>query len=117
MRIVQIHPNHHSGAAEIAGSWPPAWVAYLAGHLREAGFTDIQFIDAMTNHLDGEAICERLTDLKPDIVGYHGHHPIDPCGGGNPQDRIGRCPGRLARARRHSGYVHVQAGFVRGALG
>mgnify|MGYP000938064199 CR=1 FL=1 len=49
MRIVLVHPNYHSGGAEIAGNWPPAWVAYLAGHLRAAGFDDIVFIDAMTN--------------------------------------------------------------------
>jgi hypothetical protein len=30
MRIVLVHPNYHSGGAEIAGNWPPAWVAYLA---------------------------------------------------------------------------------------
>lgn len=39
MQIVFVHPNYRSGGAEIAGSWPPAWVAYLAGHLRKAGFT------------------------------------------------------------------------------
>jgi anaerobic magnesium-protoporphyrin IX monomethyl ester cyclase len=38
-----------SGGAEIAGNWPPAWVAYLAGSLKAAGFDDIHFIDAMTN--------------------------------------------------------------------
>ena len=26
------------GGAEIAGNWPPAWVAYLAGSLKRAGF-------------------------------------------------------------------------------
>jgi hypothetical protein len=25
MRIVLIHPNYHSGGAEIAGNWPPEW--------------------------------------------------------------------------------------------
>ena len=39
MRIVLVHPNYHSGGAEIAGNWPPAWVAYLSGHLKDAGFT------------------------------------------------------------------------------
>ena len=29
MRILLLHPNYHSGGAEIAGNWPPAWVAYL----------------------------------------------------------------------------------------
>ncbi|MEL7140043.1 MAG: magnesium-protoporphyrin IX monomethyl ester anaerobic oxidative cyclase [Pseudomonadota bacterium] len=69
MRIVLIHPNYHSGGAEIAGNWPPAWVAYLAGHLKSAGFTDVHFIDAMTNHLDDDELRKRLTELKPDVVG------------------------------------------------
>jgi anaerobic magnesium-protoporphyrin IX monomethyl ester cyclase len=69
MRIVLVHPNYHSGGAEIAGSWPPAWVAYLAGSLRRAGFDDIHFIDAMTHHIDDEALAARLGALKPDLVG------------------------------------------------
>ncbi len=68
MRIVFIHPNYHSGGAEIAGSWPPAWVAYLTGHLKRSGFNDVHFIDAMTNHLTDDDIRTRLSDLKPDIV-------------------------------------------------
>ena len=31
MRIALIHPNYHSGGAEIAGNWPPAWAANLSG--------------------------------------------------------------------------------------
>jgi anaerobic magnesium-protoporphyrin IX monomethyl ester cyclase len=69
MRIVLIHPNYHSGGAEIAGNWPPAWVAYLAGHLRSAGFDDITFIDAMTNHLSDDDLRARLLELQPDVVG------------------------------------------------
>ena len=48
MRIILIHPNYHSGGAEIAGNWPPAWVAYLTGAAKSAGFADVHFIDAMT---------------------------------------------------------------------
>ncbi|MAW88436.1 MAG: magnesium-protoporphyrin IX monomethyl ester anaerobic oxidative cyclase [Phyllobacteriaceae bacterium] len=69
MRIVLVHPNYHSGGAEIAGNWPPAWVAYLAGPLRKAGFDDIHFVDAMTNDLSEEAVRDRLAELRPDIVG------------------------------------------------
>ena len=69
MRIVLVHPNYHSGGAEIAGNWPPAWVAYIAGPLKKAGYTDIHFIDAMTNDLDNETLAKRLGELKPDIVG------------------------------------------------
>jgi anaerobic magnesium-protoporphyrin IX monomethyl ester cyclase len=69
MRIVLIHPNYHSGGAEIAGNWPPAWVAYLTGPLKAAGFTDIRFIDAMTNDLSDEQLRAQLADADADIVG------------------------------------------------
>ncbi len=69
MRILFVHPNYHSGGAEIAGNWPPAWVAYLTGHLRKAGFDDIHFIDAMTHHVDPDALRARMAALKPDLVG------------------------------------------------
>jgi len=69
MRIVFVHPNYRSGGAEIAGTWPPAWVAYLTGSLRRAGFDDIHFIDAMTDNLDDETVGARLEQLAPDVVG------------------------------------------------
>ncbi|KGF70758.1 radical SAM protein [Hoeflea sp. BAL378] len=69
MRIVLVHPNYHSGGAEIAGNWPPAWAAYLAGHLRGAGFDDIHFIDAMTNDIPDDVLARRLAELQPDVVG------------------------------------------------
>ena len=69
MRIVFVHPNYHSGGAEIAGNWPPAWVAYLSGVLKDAGFHDIHFLDAMTNHMTDEELREKLDELQPDLVG------------------------------------------------
>lgn len=69
MRILFIHPNYHSGGAEIAGNWPPAWVAYLAGSLKAAGFDDIHFIDAMTNHVDEPEMRRRLAEIQPDVIG------------------------------------------------
>ena len=69
MRIVLVHPNYHSGGAEIAGSWPPAWVAYLAGALKQAGYTDVQFIDAMTDHLDDDTLRARIREARPDVIG------------------------------------------------
>jgi anaerobic magnesium-protoporphyrin IX monomethyl ester cyclase len=69
MRILLIHPNYHSGGAEIAGNWPPSWVAYLAGYLKQAGFTDICFVDAMTDHLDEADLDARIRAYAPDIVG------------------------------------------------
>lgn len=69
MRILFIHPNYHSGGAEIAGNWPPAWVAYLTGALKQAGFPDIHFIDAMTNDIDDDSLKARIAAIGPDIVG------------------------------------------------
>ncbi|MCG5548074.1 magnesium-protoporphyrin IX monomethyl ester anaerobic oxidative cyclase [Halorhodospira halochloris] len=68
MRIVFIHPNYSSGGAEIAGNWPPAWVAYLAGALKQAGFDNLRFIDAMTDNLSDDYIRQELEKEKPDIV-------------------------------------------------
>lgn len=69
MRILFIHPNYHSGGAEIAGNWPPAWVAYLTGALKKAGFPDVSFIDAMTYDIDDEALKAKIAEAKPDIIG------------------------------------------------
>jgi anaerobic magnesium-protoporphyrin IX monomethyl ester cyclase len=75
-RIVFVHPNYQSGGAEIAGNWPPAWVAYLAGPCARRGYDDIHFIDAMTNSLDDEAIFGRcLRELQPDMIGVTGITP------------------------------------------
>jgi anaerobic magnesium-protoporphyrin IX monomethyl ester cyclase len=69
MRILFIHPNYHSGGAEIAGNWPPAWVAYLSGALKKAGYPDVKFIDAMTFDVGDEALRQAIVDYAPDIVG------------------------------------------------
>ena len=70
MKIVLIHPNYHSGGAEIAGNWPPAWAAYLSGALKAAGYTDIHFIDAMTENLEDAQLAERLQQIEnPDLIG------------------------------------------------
>jgi anaerobic magnesium-protoporphyrin IX monomethyl ester cyclase len=69
MRILLVHPNYHSGGAEIAGNWPPAWAAYLAGALKGAGFDDVQFLDAMTNNLDAATIRAEMARIAPDVVG------------------------------------------------
>jgi anaerobic magnesium-protoporphyrin IX monomethyl ester cyclase len=69
MRVLLIHPNYHSGGAEIAGNWPPAWVAYLTGYLKADGYTDVVFVDAMTHHLTDDQVRSRIQEIKPDIVG------------------------------------------------
>ena len=69
MRILFIHPNYHSGGAEIAGNWPPAWVAYLTGALKKAGYTDVGFIDAMTNKMSDADLRDAIAAEKPDVIG------------------------------------------------
>ncbi|OIP69488.1 MAG: hypothetical protein AUK43_12815 [Oscillatoriales cyanobacterium CG2_30_40_61] len=68
MRIMLIQPNYHSGGAEIAGNWPPSWVPYVGGALKTAGFTDIEFVDAMTNFIEDEELAQIIQDRQPDIV-------------------------------------------------
>lgn len=68
MRSLFVHPNDHSGGAEIAGTWPPAWVAYLTGSLRKAGF-DVHFIDAMTDTVTDGDLRAWMEELAPDVVG------------------------------------------------
>jgi anaerobic magnesium-protoporphyrin IX monomethyl ester cyclase len=69
MRILFVHPNYHSGGAEIAGNWPPAWVAYLSGALKAAGYTDIRFIDAMTNNIADDDLEALIRGYNPDVIG------------------------------------------------
>jgi anaerobic magnesium-protoporphyrin IX monomethyl ester cyclase len=68
LRILLVHPNYHSGGAEIAGNWPPAWVAYLSGALKAAGYHNIRFIDAMTDHIADDALEVILREERPDAV-------------------------------------------------
>lgn len=68
MRIMLIQPNYHSGGAEIAGNWPPSWVPYVGGALKTAGFADIEFVDAMTNFIEDEALAQIIQDRQPDVV-------------------------------------------------
>ena len=69
MRILLLQPNYHSGGAEIAGNWPPAWVAYLTGYLKAGGYHDVVFVDAMTHHLSDADVRLRIEQIRPDIVG------------------------------------------------
>lgn len=68
MKIILIQPNYHSGGAEIAGNWPASWVPYVGGALKTAGFTDIEFIDAMTKYIEDDQLAKMLRDRQPDVV-------------------------------------------------
>lgn len=68
MKIMMIQPNYHSGGAEIAGNWPPSWVPYVAGALKQAGFNQIRFVDAMTNFISDENLAKIIENDQPDVV-------------------------------------------------
>ncbi len=68
MRVLMIQPNYHCGGAEIAGNWPPGWVAYIGGALKHAGFTNVRFVDAMTNDIPDEKLAELIRANAPDVV-------------------------------------------------
>jgi anaerobic magnesium-protoporphyrin IX monomethyl ester cyclase len=65
MRILILHPNYHSGGAEVAGNWPPAWAAYIAGALQSAGYPSVRFIDAMTNDIPDDNFGPRSLPSAP----------------------------------------------------
>lgn len=68
MKILMVQPNYHSGGAEIAGNWTPSWVAYIGGALKQAGFDQIRFVDAMADDLPDEQIEEIIRTNRPDVV-------------------------------------------------
>jgi anaerobic magnesium-protoporphyrin IX monomethyl ester cyclase len=68
VRILMIQPNYHSGGAEIAGNWPPSWVPYVGGALKTAGFTQVRFIDAMSNDIDDAELATLIREYQPDVV-------------------------------------------------
>lgn len=107
MRILFIHPNYRSGGAEIAGNWPPAWVAYLTGSLRRAGFDDIDFIDAMTNNITDVDLGVQIAALAPDVVGGDRDHPVNLSGRTGAAHRPATGAPRAAGAGRHPCDIHV----------
>ncbi|WP_006787088.1 magnesium-protoporphyrin IX monomethyl ester anaerobic oxidative cyclase [Thiorhodospira sibirica] len=68
MRVMMIQPNYHCGGAEIAGNWPPGWVAYIGGALKHAGISNIRFVDAMTDDIPDDRLREIIRHNQPDVV-------------------------------------------------
>ncbi len=68
MKILMVQPNYHSGGAEIAGNWTPSWVAYIGGALKQAGFDQVKFVDAMADDIPDDQIEEIILKNMPDVV-------------------------------------------------
>ena len=68
MRILMIQPNYHAGGAEIAGNWPPGWVAYIGGTIKGAGYPNVKFVDAMCEDIPDDRLKEIIRQNAPDVV-------------------------------------------------
>ncbi len=66
-KILFITPPFHVGVVEVAGSWVPLYLVYLAGAAEAAGF-HAEIYDAMTKKVGHEEIAKRIEEFKPDFV-------------------------------------------------
>jgi anaerobic magnesium-protoporphyrin IX monomethyl ester cyclase len=66
-KILFITPPYHAGVVEIAGSWVPLYLVYLAGAVRESGF-EAEIYDAMTKKVGYEEIHRKIEESRPDYV-------------------------------------------------
>ncbi len=66
-KILFVTPPYHCGVVEVAGSWPPLGLCYLAAQAEKAGW-DSEIYDAMTLRHDHKKIRKHLSKTKYDIV-------------------------------------------------
>lgn len=67
-KILFITPPYHAGVVEVAGSWIPLYLVYVAGAAREAGF-EVEIYDAMTKKVGFNEIRKKVKESNPDFVG------------------------------------------------
>lgn len=66
-KILFITVPFHAGVVEVAGSWVPLYLVYLAGAARQAGY-ETAIYDAMTKNADFPAIEQKIREFNPDFV-------------------------------------------------
>lgn len=66
-KILFITVPFHAGVVEVAGSWVPLYLVYLAGATRQAGYQTAIY-DAMTKNVSYTEIEQRIREFKPDFV-------------------------------------------------
>jgi len=66
-KILFITVPFHAGVVEVAGSWVPLYLVYLAGATRQAGY-ETAIYDAMTKNVSYAEIEQRIREFKPDFV-------------------------------------------------
>lgn len=66
-KILFVTPPYHCGVVEVAGSWPPLGLLYLAAQAERAGW-QAEVYDAMTLRDDFDAIALRLKEIEFDVI-------------------------------------------------
>jgi anaerobic magnesium-protoporphyrin IX monomethyl ester cyclase len=66
-QILFVTPPYHCGVVEVAGSWPPLGLSYLAAQAERAGW-QAQIYDAMTLRHDFARIADELTRRPFDVL-------------------------------------------------
>src|SRR3990172_1724005 len=66
-KVLFITPPFHAGVVEVAGSWVPLYLVYLAGAARAAGY-HAAIYDAMTKNVGYAEIEQKIRSYKPDFV-------------------------------------------------
>ena len=66
-KILFITVPFHAGVVEVAGSWVPLYLVYLAGATRVAGY-ETAIYDAMTKNVSHAEIEKKIREFNPDFV-------------------------------------------------
>ena len=66
-KILFITVPFHAGVVEVAGSWVPLYLVYLAGATRQAGY-ETAIYDAMTKNVGYPEIEQKIREFNPDFV-------------------------------------------------
>jgi anaerobic magnesium-protoporphyrin IX monomethyl ester cyclase len=74
MKILLVTPPYHTGIIEITGKWPPLSFVYLAGSLRENGFS-VKIYDAMSLDHDMAEVEKTIVAESPDMLMIGGYTP------------------------------------------
>jgi len=72
MKILLIQPNPRYCAVSFTCSSIPLGPLYIAAALRQAGHTQLQFVDARMLRLNLKKVTERIRNFAPDMVGITG---------------------------------------------
>ena len=69
-KLLLISPPYHCGVVEVAGTWLPLNLLYIATAARRAG-VEPHLFDAMSLWSDWDDIRQELREQKPDFVGTY----------------------------------------------